>query len=260
MVRQVKISIITVSYNSVKTIEQTINSVINQSYLDIEYIIIDGGSTDGTVDIIKKYKEKIAYWVSEPDAGIYDAMNKGIALSHGDILGIINSDDWYSHDTVEKAMAIFKDDVIDGVCGSIRYFSAIGDRLNIPDVHSNPSLDAMYRRMSIAHPSVFLRKSIYIKYGGFNLGYPIAADYELLLRIITLGANIVYSPDIYVNFRLGGASGKHSLQSVQDVWKARYVHGVPIIMCLKYYLYDLIENYYMTIKKLLKVEAICIKS
>ncbi|MGM9580177.1 MAG: glycosyltransferase family 2 protein [Anaerovibrio sp.] len=246
------VSIITVSYNSVGTIGKTITSVLNQTYDCLEYIIIDGGSTDGTIDIIKKYEDKISYWISEPDGGIYDAMNKGISVSNGDVIGIINSDDWYSPDTVEKAMEILNESTFDGVCGSIRYFSLLGERLNIPDVHSNPSLSEMYRRMSIAHPSVFLRKSAYQKYGGFSLDYPIAGDYELLLRMITLGAKIIYSPNIYVNFRLGGASGKHSLQSVRDVRKARYIHGVPFRVRFKCYIYDLLVNYYEIIKRMLK--------
>ena len=94
MVKKIIISIITVSYNAVKTIEQTISSVVNQSYSNIEYIIIDGGSTDGTVDIIKKYEDRIAYWVSEPDGGIYDAMNKGIKVATGDYIQIIGADDF----------------------------------------------------------------------------------------------------------------------------------------------------------------------
>lgn len=98
MEEQLKISIVTVSYNAAKTIEQTIKSVINQTYSNIEYIVIDGGSTDGTVDIIRKYEDRIAYWVSEPDGGIFDAMNKGIKVATGEVVGIINSDDWYEHD------------------------------------------------------------------------------------------------------------------------------------------------------------------
>ena len=101
------ISIITVSYNAVKTIEDTILSVINQTYPNIEYIIIDGGSTDGTLDIIKKYQDKITYWVSEPDKGIYDAMNKGIAKANGELIGIINADDWYELDAVQNVVLEF---------------------------------------------------------------------------------------------------------------------------------------------------------
>ena len=100
----IKISIITVSYNAVKTIEETINSVLNQSYSNIEYIIIDGGSRDGTVDIIKKYQDKINVWISEPDKGIYDAMNKGIKLAKGDWIGIINSDDCYCIDAFDTIL------------------------------------------------------------------------------------------------------------------------------------------------------------
>lgn len=244
-----KISIVTVSYNAVDTIEQTISSVVNQTYENIEYIIIDGGSTDGTVDIIHKYEDRIAYWVSEPDRGIYDAMNKGIGLATGEIIGIINSDDWYEKNTVYIAAKCLQDKNIDGVCGSMRYYDELGRKLSIKDVHSNTDLKMLQKGMSIVHPSVFLRKEFYEKYGIFSLDYPIAADYELFLRAISGGAVIEYAPELYVNFRLGGASGQQSLQSVKDVRNARKQHNVPHIKRLAYYCYDIIINYYCIMKK-----------
>lgn len=244
-----KISIITVSYNAAKTIEHTIRSVVNQTYENIEYIIIDGGSTDGTVDIIKKYEDKIAYWVSEPDKGIYDAMNKGISAATGDVIGILNSDDWYDDNTLEKVASCMEGISADGICGSIRYSDENGNSLMIPPVHSSPDLCVMQRGMSIAHPSVFVWNSFYKKYGLFSLDYPIAGDYELLLRALSMGANLIYSDSVYVNFRLGGASSQNSLQSVDDVKRARIKNKVNLIKRNYYYLCDLADNYYCIVKK-----------
>ena len=115
------ISVITVSYNAVSTIEQTILSVINQTYSNIEYIIIDGGSTDGTIDIIRRYEDKIAYWVSEPDRGIYDAMNKGASKANGEYIAFLNSDDWYELDAV-SIIAQFADGKTDLISGIIKLY------------------------------------------------------------------------------------------------------------------------------------------
>lgn len=112
LILQPLVSIVTVSYNSADTIEQTIQSVTKQTYPNIEYIIIDGGSRDGTVEIIKRYQDKISFWISEPDMGIYDAMNKGISYAKGDYIGIINSDDWYELDAIEKIVSKIKEDPI----------------------------------------------------------------------------------------------------------------------------------------------------
>lgn len=112
MTNMIKVSIITVVYNGVKNIEQTIKSVLHQTYSNIEYIVIDGGSTDGSLDIIKKYSDSISYWVSEADKGIYDAMNKGISKATGDLIGIINSDDWYEPDAIMNMVTAYEENTV----------------------------------------------------------------------------------------------------------------------------------------------------
>lgn len=176
-----KISIITVSYNSAKTIEQTILSVINQSYKNIEYIIIDGGSTDGTVDIIKKYADKIAYWVSESDEGIYHAMNKGIDIASGDYIYFLGSDDWLASDFVLVFMVdiliLEKVDVLVGNVFTVDEKYNIQYKSNVKfDEHD---LNAAYR---IPHQGCFIDSKV-IKQYKFDLSYKIAADYNLFLKL-----------------------------------------------------------------------------
>lgn len=201
-----KVSIITVSYNASKTIEQTIQSVLNQTYKNIEYIIIDGGSTDGTVDIIKKYEDKIAFWVSEPDGGIYDAMNKGILKSTGNIIGIINSDDWYEKNTVEKVVEAFEHFNYGLVYGSMVIIKEDGSKIK----KEKYPLDALWYKMVTPHSSVFIKKEVYLKYGLFNLKYQLAADYELVLRLYSEGVKFGCLDEILANFRMGGISTKRS--------------------------------------------------
>ena len=153
-----KVSVITVVYNSVDTIEQTIQSVLNQTYKNIEYIIIDGLSTDGTQKIIEQYLDCIAYFISEKDNGIYDAMNKGIRKASGDIIGIINSDDWYAEDAVENIVDCFKQNDVGLVYGNIIDVFQNGEqkeRLKEP-------LENMWHQMSVPHPSTFIKRSRYL--------------------------------------------------------------------------------------------------
>ena len=138
-----KVSIITVVFNGIRTIEQTIKSVLNQSYKNIEYIIIDGGSTDGTLDIIRKYENYLSYIISEPDHGIYDAMNKGIQKSTGDIVGIINSDDWYEVNTVSQVVERFESFAVDLVYGDINFIGKNGEIIR----SENYSLEEIWYKM-----------------------------------------------------------------------------------------------------------------
>ena len=173
-----KVSIITVSFNSVKTIEQTIKSVINQTYKNIEYILLDGASTDGTQQIIEKYKDRISYYVSEKDSGLYYAMNKGIEIATGDIVGIINSDDWYAQDAVQSVIDSFQQDEPDLVYGKIICVSSDGtERI----VRKTP-LDKIWYSMAVSHPSVFVKKKYIMNLELLILNYKCAADYELMLR------------------------------------------------------------------------------
>lgn len=197
-----KISIITVCLNSEKTIEQTIQSVINQKCSDYEYIIIDGKSMDGTCEVIDKYKDYISIVVSEPDLGIYDAMNKGISLATGDIIGIINSDDWYEPGILSQIEKCFLDTDADVVYGKMNLIDENGtSKVLVPS-----DIEKIRYEMEIPHPTTFVKKSIYERYGVFQLEYKIASDYELMLRLYTKGVSFKYLEQTIANFRLGGTS------------------------------------------------------
>lgn len=207
-----KVSIITVSRNSVNTIEQTIVSVLEQSYKNIEYIIIDGQSTDGTVDIIKKYMNFISYFVSEPDNGLYEAMNKGISRATGDVIGIINSDDWYEKHAVEKVVGCLKKKGAELVYGKNWLIDKKGERR----CQNSQPLKYIWHTPVVPHPTVFIRREIYEKYGAFNENYKIAADYDLLLRFYVKGVKFEYIDEMISNFRCGGVSDKNYMQSYKE--------------------------------------------
>lgn len=253
-------SIITVSYNSVKTIEQTIKSIISQTYSNIQYIIIDGGSTDGTVDIIKKYENNIAYWISEPDKGIYDAMNKGISKCEGDIIGIINSDDWYEADALEKVIKIFKENPkADLVCGSQNTIRNIDKNIYCFTVQSKINVNLLKKNMCIYHPTVFVKKCFYFKFGNFDTTFTVAADWDLILRAAMAGGIYISIPDVLANFRACGISSqfrfqtlleKYRIRAYTNQWNATYYLSKEIIVfCLFGIRQLLIPDYiYMKIK------------
>lgn len=198
-----KISVITISYNSSKTIERTIQSVLNQNYENLEYIIIDGGSTDGTVDIIKKYVDRIAYWVSEPDKGISDAFNKGIKAATGDVIGIVNSDDQYMENTFEMVAASFEKDV-DVYRGSI----LIHDDINQAEYAYAPSMKfgMLPIHVNVCHLPTFISKKAYEKYGNYSTDFKLAMDLDLLRRFYSKGARFKRIDAILGQFNVGGLS------------------------------------------------------
>ncbi len=200
-----KVSIITVSLNSVNTIERTMQSVIGQTYSDVEYIVIDGGSTDGTKDMIEQYKDHIACWISEKDNGIYDAMNKGLDLASGEIIGILNSDDWYEKDAVAKVVGEFEKSDADMVYGRVAFVYSNG----VQYVNKNAGLSTVRYQMAPPHPATFVRRSIYERVGKFDTRYRIAADYDMLLRIYTRHGRIREIPEVLTYFRRGGASNRY---------------------------------------------------
>lgn len=197
-----KVSIITVVYNGAKTIEQTILSVLEQTYKNIEYIIIDGQSTDGTQQIVEKYIGSIDCFVSGKDNGIYDAMNKGIQKATGEIIGIINSDDWYERDAVEKAVNFFEHTKADLVYGKIFLVYPDGEFKLV----KKAPLETIWYQMAVPHPSVFVKREIYEKIGLFNLKYEISSDYELLLRFYSKHVKFGYIDTAIAYFRVGGLS------------------------------------------------------
>ena len=204
-----KISIITVTFNSDKTLEETILSVINQTYNKIEYIIIDGGSTDNTLNIIDKYKNKINYFISEKDQGLYEALNKGIKKATGDVIGFIHSDDFYtSNIIIEKYASEFLKSKSDAVYSDLYYVNAINTDDIIRKWKSGEyKPKSFYFGWMPPHPTFFVKKNIYKTYGDFNLSFKSAADYELMLRFILKNKIIIsYLPDYTIKMRIGGKS------------------------------------------------------
>lgn len=203
-----KVSIITVAYNSDQTIEDTIKSVLSQDFSEIEYIIIDGGSTDRTIDIINRYKDKIATIVSEPDQGIYDGMNKGVALATGDIVGILNSDDFYSNNgVISSVVSQFKDGV-DAVYADLVYVDQLQTEKIIRKWISGEYVHGAFKKGWMPpHPTLFVKNEIYKNYGSYSLELKSAADYEFMLRVIHKHKiNLNYLPEIIVKMRAGGVS------------------------------------------------------
>jgi glycosyltransferase involved in cell wall biosynthesis len=207
-----KISIITVCYNSVNTIRDTIESVLSQTYSDIEHIIIDGQSTDGTAELIASYGNRIGKFISEPDSGIYNAINKGLRISTGKIAGILNADDFLHNDNIiEKIAAAFSMSDIDAVYGDVRFVK-----------HNNPQKIVRYyssKKFKIskfkygympAHPSFYVRRECFDKYGFYKEDYRIGADFDLLLRFMyTEKIRCKYLELSFVTMRRGGVSNKN---------------------------------------------------
>jgi len=211
---KVTVSIITVCYNSEKYIRFAIESVLNQTYENIEYIIVDGNSSDATVDIVRSYESLFngrMRWVSEKDEGIYDAMNKGIALATGDMIGILNSDDSYINSIViTKVVECFREKYVDAVYGDLLYI-----RANNNDRIQRYWKSGLYKKNAFMwgwmppHPAFFVRKGVYEKFGCFNTNFTSAADYEFMLRIIHKGnIKVAYLPEILVKMRIGGKSNQ----------------------------------------------------
>ena len=175
------VSVITIVFNNVKTIEQTIKSVLNQSYENIEYIIIDGGSTDGTIEIIEKYNERIDYWVSENDNGISDAFNKGIKKASGELIGIINSDDWYEIDAVEQI--ILNKKTYENILKPLIVFGkTFRVKQNGEREEKKSNRKGWHVSVPFSHCSSFVTREYYSKYGVFDNNYKIAMDVDLLMR------------------------------------------------------------------------------
>lgn len=237
-----KLSLITVAFNSEETIEETILSVLSQKKVDLEFIIIDGGSTDSTCDIINKYSDKVDVFLSEKDNGIYDAMNKGVQLASGDIIGILNSDDVFaSEDVLFKVSNAFSAKGIDALYGDLVYV----DRYDLSMVKrkwisGNYTKGDFKKGWMPPHPTFYVKRSVYEKYGLFNLEFTSAADYEIMLRFIHKHQiKLFYLPMIMVKMRQGGqsnASLSNRLKANREDKKAWLVNGLkpgPLTLVLK---------------------------
>jgi glycosyltransferase involved in cell wall biosynthesis len=231
------VSIITVVLNGEMNIEKTVQSVLSQTYKYIEYIIIDGGSTDGTLDIIRRYDDKIAYWISEPDNGISDAFNKGIAASTGEIVGILNSDDWYETDAVDSAVSLLLQKDTDIVHGMVQYWDTQGHKTEL--FSGNDAL--LNRDMTINHPSVFARRNAYVKIALFRTDFRYAMDYEWLLRAKVNELKFTYIARCLSNVRLAGASDKNWKHARREVAQAKDIH-YPCFSNRIYYAFQIVKG------------------
>lgn len=215
-------SIITVCFNSEKTIEKTIESVLNQTYKNIEYLIIDGNSMDGTMEIVKKYEplfEGRMKWVSEPDKGIYDAMNKGIRMASGKLIGIINSDDYYEPTAVEDMISAMSDEAYQILYGFLRTLS--------DGVERNISIGShlFLREGMIAHPTCFVTKQLYDELGTYDTQFVSAADYDFMLRMAE-NQDVYFKPvyKLIANFATGGMCA--SSKAYYDLLKVQKKHKI----------------------------------
>lgn len=220
------VSIITVTYNAKNYLEQTIQSVIAQTYPNIEYIIIDGGSTDGTIDVIKKYDNHIAHWVSEPDRGIYDAMNKGIRLAHGKLIGMVNASDYYEPNTVQRVIEAYQAKPNVGIFhGNINMLNEDGSFFKRKVADTN--LQHLEMGFSIFHPTFFVTANVYETMGLYDIHFRLAADYDFALRCWKAGVIFHHIDSILSNFRVGGATNQQRLQSLEESKQALINNGIP---------------------------------
>lgn len=218
------VSVITVVFNGEKHIEQTINSVICQSYLHFEYIIIDGASTDGTLEIIKKYEKNITHLVSEKDTGIYNAMNKGLALAKGEIIGILNADDYYYEKTIELVVQTFIKSEAEIIYGDLVKLRSFEGKNYFKELAPNISL--IEKTMPIFHPATFVKKTVYNKIGNFNEKYKLSADYDFIYRAYNAKITFEYLPQPLTVFRIDGATSM-DCKSYKEGYKILSSYGSP---------------------------------
>lgn len=233
---EMKITIITVAYNSERTIRDTLESVLDQLYQDYEYIVVDGASTDGTMDAVRemetRFHGKLKY-ISEPDHGIYDAMNKGIEIASGDIIGILNSDDIF-HDNyvVEHIVKAFDENPdADAIYADLFYVKQSNTNKVVRKWRTGKQRP-FAKGWLPAHPTFYVKRSIYERYGFFNLNFKLAADFEMMLRLVERHhIKIAYLPMPLVKMRLGGATNrsiKNIIQQDRECVRAFYENGIPV--------------------------------
>ncbi len=238
-----KISIITVVYNNEKTIKEAIESVLSQTYKNIEYVIIDGNSNDNTVNLINEYQDHLGYYISEKDNGLYHAMNKGIQAATGEVIGILNSDDLYQNNNViEEVMHHFNNDLsLDILYGDLVYVKNEDTNKIVRNWKSKPYYDHFFENGNVPpHPTLFVKRRVYNETGLFNLEYRLAADYELMFRMMKkYRFNIKYINILIVKMRLGGATNQsfsnilNQNKEILKAWKKNSLKAPFYLMPLR---------------------------
>ena len=227
-----RISIVTAVFNRVDTIADALRSVETRSYRSVEHVIQDGGSGDGTLDIIRQFDAASTKLVSEPDGGIYDAINKGISRASGDIIGLMHSDDFFADDKVlERVAEAFRDPAVDGVYGDLDYVFASNTGKIVRRWRSGPyRADLLKRGWMPPHPTLYLRREVFDRWGLYDTSMRIAADYEAMLRYLVKGEiRLAYIPEVLVKMRVGGESNRslsRILQKSREDYTALRRHGV----------------------------------
>ncbi len=235
-----KVSVITVVYNAEKYIESAIQSVLNQTYADIEYIIVDGKSTDSTMEIVNKYKDRIALILSEPDKGIYDAMNKGVSKATGEVIGILNADDFYvNSEIIENVVDCFEKKSTDTLYGDLVYVDPDDTKKVIRYWRSGNFKRSRFRYgWMLPHPTFFVRSKVYINYGSFNLALKTSADYEFMLRVLYKNkVSTQYLPKVMTIMRSGGSSNAsltHRIRANAEDRKAWKINGLRPTLFTRY--------------------------
>jgi len=223
------VSIVTAVYNGARFLEHAIESVRAQTYPHIEYTIIDGGSTDGTLDILRAHERHVAFWVSEPDRGISDAFNKGIAAAQGELIGLLNADDWLSPDQIARGVAALADPSFDFAFGDLQFHEQGGEPKFVMQGDPEYARSIRSRMPELCHPTVLARRSAYERVGLFDTTLRYAMDYEWLLRLHVAGGRGRYVPGLLGHMRVGGASDAALIDALREVSTSAMRYGQPAL-------------------------------
>lgn len=234
-----KISVVTAVYNARNTVAGAIESVLGQRYGDVESVVVDGGSTDGTVNLLEPYRPRLGVFVSERDRGIYDALNKGIALSGGDVIGFMHADDQFEDsDVLTKVAAAFEDPAVDAVYGDLVYVDAADSSRVIRHWASKSFQSHLLRQGWMPpHPTLYVRRAVYDRIGGFDIRYRIAADYDSVVKMFGVaGIKSVHIPSVMVRMRVGGVSNRSFKTIVRksredlEIMRTNRIGGVGVLL------------------------------
>lgn len=219
------VCLITVVLNGREAFQRAVSSVLAQTYRPIDYVVIDGGSTDGTVDVIRDFGDRISHWVSEPDRGISHAFNKGLAASTATYIGFLNADDWLEPDQIEQAVQALESRQADFVFGDLAYHDTDGRQLHV--IKGDPHYDARIQSLmpALNHPTMLVRRTVFEAIGGFDEMYKIAMDYDWALRAHLAGFKGGYAPGVLGHMTLEGTSDRRFAQGLAEVRMIAMRHG-----------------------------------